>query len=95
MSFKEVTAKNFKGLRSVTLKKKMAMDGYLRVGTEARLGDELSESFSTSPSNFIEYDYQKEVRPFFQKLGLNEHSIGTHPELTGLNGVGAIHSQYI
>ncbi|EKK0972067.1 guanylate cyclase, partial [Salmonella enterica subsp. enterica serovar Reading] len=95
MSFKEVTAKNFKGLRSVTLKKKMAMDGYLRVGTEARLGDELSESFSTSPSNFIEYDYQKEVRPFFQKPGLNEHSIGTHPELTGLNGVGAIHSQYI
>ncbi|WP_373963359.1 nucleotide-binding domain-containing protein [Kosakonia sacchari] len=96
MSFRDVTAKNFKGLRSVTLNKKMAMDG-LSIGMEAHAGHifELSESFSTSPSNFIEYDYQKEIRPFFKKPGLNEHTIGTHPDLIGLTGLGAVHSQYI
>ncbi|WP_312605300.1 nucleotide-binding domain-containing protein [Kosakonia cowanii] len=96
MSFRDVTAKNFKGLKSVTLNKKMAMDE-LSIGMEAHEGHvvELSESFSTSPSNFIEYDYQKEIRPYFEKLGLNEHTIGTHPDLIGLTGLGAVHSQYI
>lgn len=95
MSFKDVTAKNFKGLKNVSLKKSMVMEGHTLVGTEARLGDafELCESFSTSPSNIIEYEYQEEIRPFFQKAGLNKHSIGTHPELTGL-GVGMIYNQY-
>lgn len=97
MSLKDVTDKNFKGIKNVELRKSIAMDGYIRVGTEdaRNYSVELSESFSTSPSNFIEYDYQREVRPYFDKAGLNEHSIGTHPELLDFNGVGITHKQYI
>lgn len=97
MSFKDITEKNFKGIRNITLKKGMAMDGALSVGMESWRGDAvlISESFSTSPSNFLEYDYQREIRPLFDKPGLNEHKIGTHPELTMLNGLSATHNQYI
>ncbi|MDF3623303.1 guanylate cyclase, partial [Enterobacter hormaechei] len=97
MSFKDITEKNFKGIKNITLRKGMTMDGALSVGMESRRGDSvlISESFSTSPSNFLEYDYQREIRPLFNKLGLNEHKIGTHPELTMLNGLSVTHNQYI
>lgn len=97
MSFKNITEKNFKGIRNMPLKKGMAMDGAFSVGAEGR-GEEavvITESFSTSPNNFLEYDYQREIRPLFDKPGLNEHKIGTHPELTMLNGLSATHNQYI
>lgn len=97
MSFKDIAEKNFKGIRNITLKKGMAMDGASSVAMENWRGDAvlISESFSTSPSNFLEYDYQREIRPLFDKPGLNEHKIGTHPELTMLNGLSATHNQYI
>lgn len=97
MSLKDVTAKNFKGIKRVGVNKGTSMDGWVRVGAEDNRSDsyELSESFSTSPSNFTEYDYQREIRPYFGKDGLNEHSLGTHPELLELDKVGATHKQYI
>ncbi|MCS4496154.1 guanylate cyclase [Pantoea sp. B623] len=97
MSLKDITEKNFKGVRNTSLKKRMAMDGDSSVGVESWSEEAvvITESFSTSPNNFSEYDYQREIRPLFDKPGLNEHKIGTHPELTMLNGLSTTHNQYI
>lgn len=47
MSFKDITEKNFKGIKNITLRKGMTMDGALSVGMESRRGDSvlISESF--------------------------------------------------
>ncbi|ORM71404.1 guanylate cyclase [Pantoea wallisii] len=97
MSLKAITEKNFKGIKSTAIRKSMSMDSRPDFGMESYRYDsvEISESFSTSPSNFIEYEYQNEIRPYFSKAGVNEHRIGTHPELAMLNGLNTTHSQYV
>lgn len=94
MSFKRITEDNFKNIRKSISIEKSNHDSMVGVESLTDSSVVISESFSTSPNNIIEYSYQNEIRPYFAKEGVNTHKIGTHPDLGRLTGLNITHNQY-